>query len=241
MIQRDVYSSFLRQVARHAVEAVQRRKDTNPAAIEGVRILEDWNGQTHLEQAAPFLATLLYQHVRRAMVDRAAPSLAEEYKPYVAPAAVDRLLRERPSGWFADYDVMLSNELADSVEEAKRMQGRNSQKWSYGRMNEVKLVHPVMSRIPWIDRFYNVGTIPMHGTGTSIKATTQRLGPSMRFVADLSDWDASLMNLTIGQSGHILSGHYKDQWNSYLNGTSFPLEFGKVEDKGTLTLRPRQK
>ena len=238
MVQRDVYSGFLALVSREAVKAVERSKDANPAAVEGVRILKAWNGQVTSEQAAPFVATLLYQHLRRAMAEKAAPKLADEYKPFVAPAVVERLLRERPSGWFDDYDRMISNELADSVEEAKRIQGRNSQKWQYGRMNEVKLVHPVMSLIPWAGDFFNIGTIPMHGTGTSIKATTPRIGPSMRFVADLSNWEASQMNLTIGESGHLLSGHYKDQWKAYLNGTSFPMEFGKVEDKGTLTLRP---
>ncbi|MBL0158478.1 MAG: penicillin acylase family protein [Bryobacterales bacterium] len=237
-VQRDVYSSFLALVSRQAVQAVERSKDPNPAAAEGVRILKAWNGQVTTEQAAPFVATLLYQHLRQAMAEKAAPNLATEYKPFVAPAAVERLLRERPAGWFEDYDRMLANELADAVEEARRIQGRNSQKWQYGRMNEVKLVHPVMSLIPWAGSYFNVGTIPMHGTGTSIKATTPRLGPSMRFVADLSNWDSSLMNLTIGESGHILSWHYKDQWQAYLNGTSYPLEFGKVQDKGTLTLRP---
>lgn len=239
MVQRDVYSGFLSLVAREAVLAVERRKDANPAAAEGVRILKSWDGQTQAGQAAPFVATLLYQHVRRAMVDKAAPKLVDEYKPFIAPAAVERLLRQRPAGWFADYDLMLANELADAVEEARRIQGRNSEKWQYGRMNEVKLDHPVMSLIPWAGQFFDIGTIAMSGTGTSIKATTPRLGPSMRFVADLSRWDGSQMNLPIGESGHILSGHYKDEWHAYLNGTSFPLEFDKVTDKGTLTLRPR--
>ncbi len=238
VVQRDVYSGFLSFVSREAVKAVERRKENNPASAEGARILKAWNGQVTVDSAAPFVATLLYQHLRHAMADKAAPKLAGDYKPYVAPAAVERLLRERPAGWFDDYDRLLSDELADAIEEAKRIQGRNSLKWQYGRMNEVNLVHPVMSRLPWAGQFFSIGTIPMHGTGTSIKATTQRLGPSMRFVADLSQWDASQMNLTIGQSGHILSGHYKDQWDAYLNGTSFPLEFGKVEGKGTLTLRP---
>jgi penicillin amidase len=60
----------------------------------------------------------------------------------------------------------------------------------------------------------------------------------MRFVADLSNWDASMMNLTLGESGHRASGHYSDQWKAYLDGTSFPLRFGKVESKNTLVLEP---
>jgi acyl-homoserine lactone acylase PvdQ len=64
------------------------------------------------------------------------------------------------------------------------------------------------------------------------------LMPSMRFNADLSDWDKSLLNLPIGQSGQIFAGHYKDQWDDYFAGRSYPMEFGKVEAKSTLTVRP---
>ena len=36
-----------------------------------------------------------------------------------------RLLRERPDGWFADYDAMLLRSLVDAVDEGKRIQGGN--------------------------------------------------------------------------------------------------------------------
>ncbi len=44
----------------------------------------------------------------------------------MARAVVERLLRERPAGWFGDYDEMLLRALADAVEEGKRMQGPTS-------------------------------------------------------------------------------------------------------------------
>ena len=60
----------------------------------------------------------------------------------------------------------------------------------------------------------------------------------MRFVADLSNWDNSLNNITIGQSGHRFSSHYKDQWDAYWVGRSFPMPFTKVTAKDTLTVQP---
>jgi len=60
----------------------------------------------------------------------------------------------------------------------------------------------------------------------------------MRMNADLGNWDRSLMNLPIGESGHVLSGHYKDQWAAYYNGTSFPMQFRKVEVKSVLEFVP---
>ena len=76
----------------------------------------------------------------------------------------------------------------------------------------------------------------MSGSATTIKQTTQRLGPSMRFVADLADWDHSLNNIMSGESGQILSRHYKDQWEAYYTARSFPMQFGKVEVKDTLVV-----
>jgi penicillin amidase len=60
----------------------------------------------------------------------------------------------------------------------------------------------------------------------------------MRMVVDLADLDHSLANITVGESGNPLSGHYKDQWNAYWSGQSFPMEFHNVEAKNVLTITP---
>jgi len=46
----------------------------------------------------------------------------------MAPAVLDRLIRTRPPGWFADWDEALLRSLADAVEEGQRMQGANLRK-----------------------------------------------------------------------------------------------------------------
>ena len=56
----------------------------------------------------------------------------------------------------------------------------------------------------------------------------------MRFVADLADWDNSLMNITTGQSGQALSSHRTDQWQPHWIGESLRMQFDRVETGGTL-------
>jgi acyl-homoserine lactone acylase PvdQ len=56
--------------------------------------------------------------------------------------------------------------------------------------------------------------------------------------ADLGDWESSLLNIPLGQSGQVLSSHYKDQWADYYNGRSYPMQFGKVDAASTLQFRP---
>lgn len=60
----------------------------------------------------------------------------------------------------------------------------------------------------------------------------------MRFVGDTSDWDQSLNYITVGQSGHVLSSHYKDQWGTYYYAGSIPMQYGHVEAKSVLTVNP---
>jgi len=97
----------------------------------------------------------------------------------------------------------------------------------------------VDGQLPVIGVYFNIGPVAMSGSSTTIKQTTRRMGPSMRMIVDLGDLDHSMQNITVGESGQRLSGHYKDQWDAYYAATSFPMQFGKVDAKNVLTVRPQ--
>jgi penicillin amidase len=236
-VQRDVYSAFAHYLARALVAAYDKRKATNPALPGVIALLRNWNGQMEQNDAAPFAVTLAWQHLRRATVESAshAPS---NYDLPMGPPALEKLLRTRPAGWFADYDETLLKGLAGAVEEGQRMQGRNPAKWKYGIYTEMTIANPVVHRLPLVGKYFDTGPVRMSGSSTTVKQLTRRLGPSMRMAADLSNWDRSLLNVTIGQSGQILSRHYRDEWKSYYVGESFPMQFHHVEAKDVLRLTP---
>jgi len=129
--------------------------------------------------------------------------------------------------------------LADAVDECQRMQGSAVNKWFYGKYLKLAINHPVGHQLPLVASYFDIGPVAMSGGSTTVKQTTPRLGPSERFNADLGDWDNSLLNLPVGQSGHVLSRHYKDEWNAYYAGTSFPMKFDKPEVKDRLILRKK--
>src|SRR4029079_13819697 len=112
--------------------------------------------------------------------------------------------RTRPPGWFADWDETLLRSLADAVEEGWRIQGPDVNKWKDGKYTEPTIAHPILHQLPLVGRYFDIGPAPMSGSSTTVKQITRRLGPSMRMAADLSDWDRSLLNIPIGQSGQIL-------------------------------------
>jgi penicillin amidase len=156
----------------------------------------------------------------------------------MAPAALETLLRTRPAGWYPDYDLLLMRVLADGMDEGRRMFGRNVRKWRYGDYLRLTITHPVGHRIPVVGKYFDIPPTPMSGSSTTVKQTSVRLGPSMRMTAEPGDWDRSLLNVTIGQSGQILSRHYKDEWSHYYNGQSYPMQFNKVDAPDVLEFVP---
>lgn len=238
-VQKDVYSELAHVLAKRVVAAYEQRKANNPNLKDAVELLRLWNGQMEKGTAAPLLATLLYQQVRSKIADAAAPGKGQVYEYQMAPSVVASVLAMESRGWFHDESAMLVRALADAFEEGRKIQGSNVRKWDYGKYNELTIKQPVDSQIPLLGGYFNVGPVAMSGSSTTVKQTTRRIGPSMRFVADFSDWEQSLNNITAGESGQLLSGHYKDQWDAYYVGQSFPMEYEKVQAKETLIVKPQ--
>lgn len=249
-VQKDVYSGFLHYLAQAVAAAFDRQGRGRANLSDAVALLRGWNGQMDKNRPEPMLISLTFQHFRRAVAEAASPDKGLVYETQMAPAVIENLLRARPAGWFKDYDDALLRSFSDALDEGRRMQGLDVKKWIYGKYFEMTIQHPVataLSHLPLVgqfvgslvSRYFNVGPVQMSGSSTSVKQTTVRLGPSMRMNADLGDWDRSLMNLPIGESGHVLSSHYRDQWDAYYNGTSFPMQFRKVEAKSVLEVVPR--
>jgi len=237
-VQKDVYSGFSRYLAQAVVTAFDGRGAPADLA-EAVALLRAWNGQMDKSRPEPLIISLAFQHFRKAIAEAASPGKGPIYETQMAPAVIENLLRARPAGWFGDYDAALLRSFSDAIDEGRRMQGRDVKKWIYGKYLELTIEHPIGHRLPLVAKYFDIGPVWMSGSSTSVKQTTPRLGPSMRMNADLGDWDRSLMNLPIGESGHVLSRHYKDQWDAYYNATSFPMQFRKVDVKSVLEFAPQ--
>lgn len=239
-IQKDVYSGFAAFFAKQLVQAADRRKATNPNFTEAINLLRNWDGQMDKDHPQPLIVTLAYQNFRKFVGDSAAPGKGSIYETQLSVGVLQNLLTSRPQGWFDNWDLTLEKALAEGLDEGKRMQGDSVEKWRFGLYQELTIKHPVGSQLPVIGKYFNIGPVQMSGSSTSVKQTSRKLGPSVRMNADLDNWENSLLNIPTGQSGHPLSKHYKDEWDAYYSGRSFPMQFNKVEAKDTLTLKPAQ-
>ncbi len=224
-VQKDVYSGFEKFMAGQVVAAYDKRHAHEPEMEDAITLLRRWDGQMDKDAAAPLLADLLFHYVRTAVAERASPGNGAAYEIQISSAVVETLLRQRPAGWFRDYDETILRAFVDALAEGRRMQGHDVKKWRWGKYLSVTIENPVVHRIPYVGNYFDIVATPMSGAGTTVKQTSQKIAPSMRMTADLGDWNRSLMNVQIGQSGQVLSGHYRDEWLDWYYGRTEPMEW----------------
>ncbi|MEE8200218.1 MAG: penicillin acylase family protein [Candidatus Acidoferrales bacterium] len=201
-----------------------------PRRAEALEALRGWDGRMRAEQSAPALTNAL----RTALLEELLrPYLGDDWELYswfMSPVFLENVLKERPERWlpegYANYDELLLAALDRGVEhvlEETRAPTVSQVRW--GEQLRVRFVHPLGERLPVLRRWFSLGGQPQSGGRYTVKQTHRTGGVSMRFVMNFADPDASLMSLTLGQSGHLASPHYHDQLPAWLQVRSFPAPF----------------
>ncbi len=248
-IQKDVYSAYDLFLAKQAVAAYAKGGSTehDPLLKPAVGILRQWNGQMEASQPAPAITELLSNELRLALLKLLIPKAKEMPDVLPRPQAVETVLRDRPVGWVPNdnWDEWLTSALLRALNRGRVSLGSIVTEWRWGHLLHWKFEHPVIKRLPPVEWFFdatyqrNPGPFEMSGSGTTVKQTTESLGPSERMVVDMGDLDRSVQNLVLGESGFVSSSHFEDQWPAYYYGRSFPMQFNHVDGKDVLRVKPQ--
>lgn len=103
------------------------------------------------------------------------------------------------------------------------------------------MVHP-LGRAGLLHRLLSIGPYEQAGTIDTVRAMGVGHGPAMRFVADVSNFDQSLMEIPTGESGQYASPYYRDQFVEWFAGRGIPTAFSNAAEDGArahrLTLLP---
>ncbi|MHA2391511.1 MAG: penicillin acylase family protein [Promethearchaeota archaeon] len=122
-------------------------------------------------------------------------------------------------------------------------------KWQWGNIHKVILTHP-FSQADEAAKALNIGPFKIGGDSNTLNNGYYSpssnfevvVGPSMRQIHDLSDWDKSIGVLPGGQSGLPFHKHYKDLMKLWVKGKYIPLLFTrkKIAEnlEGTFKLIP---
>ena len=156
------------------------------------------------------------------------------------------MLTDRPQNGcpptYKNYDEMLvaaaDRAVAQLAEETK---SPRIEDWPWKRFNSLDMLHPI-GREGLLKQLLSITGKPQSGTSYSVRAATKHHGPAMRFVANLANWDESILLIPAGQSGQPGSGHYSDQFSYWYEGNPIFASFSDAAEakdrKHTLTLTP---
>ena len=251
-VQMDITSEQDYDFARALRDAASREAAQGHPAPPDLRhaldLLAKFSGRMQRDDVAPALVVETREELlRRVLTARMGSDLTDQYVWREAPVVEQAILAERPRAWLPPdwrsrgWDALLMDCLRTVVEREQKRGG--PQRW--GRHEVLDVHHPVFTHIPLLRSFADLGPVEMSGSPLTVKQTTPRLGPSLRCVADLSDWDQSTLTLLSGESGQLFNAHYRDQFPAWLRGEGLPLWFSppavRAHAKHDLELTPLRK
>ena len=244
-IETDTYSYPHVFIAEQLAAAAKVAPPKDPRAQKLIQEAKNWNGMADANSSVvTFLNATLFQTLELILQ----PHLGKDMDQYHwrRVAFLQRVLTERPARWlppdYQNYDQVLTA-AADLA--LKKLQERthdaDPDDWAWKRFNYLDMLHPI-GREGILKKLLSITYQPQSGTEWSPRAASRHHGPSERFVADLADWDDSIMLITGGESGQPGSEHYRDQFPYWYEGKAIYAAFSDAAEaktkKHTLTLKP---
>ncbi len=233
-IQADVVSLPDLFLAREMLAASRSDSPHDPEARKLVARLNGWDGRS----VADSVETSFLHYARQALLeDLLKPYLGKETRKYDwwrNVVFLDNVLRDRPAHWlpkgYANYDALLAGAADQGVSRLRTIWGPREDDWRWGRVNSLELQHPLGLRGPlrWL---LDIGPVGHDGSAYTVNATRGGFGPDMRFVADLGNFDHSLMEITPGESGQYGSPYYRNEFERWVTGHGIVAPFSAAAEE----------
>ena len=256
-LQHDSVSNFARALLPRLLRVVPG-PEAGQLARRARDLLEDWDGGMDPERPEPLVFhAWIWEFARLVSDDELGPLRSDAWGrkgPFV-----QRVLEKRAL-WCDDgatprpetCDEMLVRSLVRATDRVAERQGDDPASWRWGREHLALGEHLPLSRTP-LARWFNLEG-PAPGGIYSINAFSFETrdddsgfvsdhGPGLRVIYDLAALDRSLFIHSTGQSGHVLSPHYRDFEEPWRTGgyITIPTRREAFEEGaiGRLRLTPR--
>jgi penicillin amidase len=233
-----------------------------PVEKEALDQLIQWNGSHNLSDVGPTIYYRLVYHLQKNVFEDELGY--EPFKVYlttlVARRSLPYLVDNDSTAWWDNIHTkqvetrngIVNQSFKNAVKDLVDSLGEEPGMWTWDQAHLIEHVHAIGRKKPF-DLLFNVGPFPITGGDEVINKmdfdkteTIHRVktGPAMRIIIDLADMHNSVSVLPTGQSGHLMSPHYKDQTELYLNGKFRPqhMDKQKIVSKQSrlLLLKPGQ-
>ena len=192
-------------------------------------MLRDWDMRMHVDSVgASVFAQLFLELIERVYTDQVPAHVWEG--PWEAAAryrmqsSLWRLVDDPENQWWEDIrtletterrDEILGRSLGAAYATLEETLGNRPERWYWGRLHTLTYTNPTLGKsgIGFVENMFNRGPTPLSG-GLNVLYRNDFEVPtafdvthvtSMRMIADLSDWSATLWLNSPGQSGHPAS------------------------------------
>ena len=238
-LQTDIYSDADRFFAERFVYSVDHARKASARAQQAAEILRGWDGRMTADSAAPTIEyrarveltrLLLEPRLGAAPADPKQTDGALNWKTYswgMQSVWLENVVQHQPARWlpegYGSYDDLLAAAVEAAVSGPDA--SRDLAAWKWGAFRPVEIRHPILGRVPVLQRSAGPGVQPQSGGSYTVKAVSRTHGPSERLTVDLSDLDQTTLNLVTGEAGNFLSPYYMDQWKAWYEGYTFTLPY----------------
>jgi penicillin G amidase len=211
------------------VQLLSAFKNFTPQQQAVLQKMKAWDG---MMRAAPFEPLLAVSWVRQFEALLISDELGEDFKDYDRrrPTFVINILRDPALGarWCDRVDTTVKKEscadmarlaLEKSQADLAKRYGANIQEWRWDKAHVIVHQHTPFSKLPLLNKMFEQRT-PLTGGADSLhnghpdyersNPFEATLSQSYRGIFDLADLDNSRYVIPTGQSGNILSRHFKD-------------------------------
>ncbi len=240
-------------------EAIDAARPTTAQGQQVQKIAREWDGTLGVDSAgAAVYEAWIGQMSRLVFADKLGNTLYDDYAGGGRMVyALHGLMANTSSPFFVvlgdaavtGRDALAGVALDEAAKELVRRLGGDMAKWHWGDLHTIAFEHPLSAAKP-LDLILTVGPVrragdgysPNNGAYSMKKPYALTSHASERQIVDLSDVDASVSILPVGQSGQPFSRHWGDQTKLWAAGQTKPMalardRIGQLE--GRLVLRPR--
>ncbi|GAB4530611.1 MAG: penicillin acylase family protein [Anaerolineae bacterium] len=226
--------------------------------------LQAWDLRNEVDRVGASIYQVWYWFlVQNTLADELGEDLMGEYIAYESihmPMMLD-LMKQADSPWFDDIttpqietrDDIVHRSFSEAVAWLSEHYGDEPEQWKWGRLHTMTFVHQPLgqSGIGLLEKLFNAKTIPARGDSFTVDAASFSYeqpfamihGVSQRYIADLSELDASQTIHTTGQSAHLFHPHREDFIPLWQNVEYHPMPFSRqaveASAASTLTLVPQ--
>jgi penicillin amidase len=180
--------------------------------------LSDWDGRMDAGKQEPLIYAAWLRAVQAELITNRVDAAAASRFDFPRFTFIDAVFNGDAGAW-------CDKAKTTQVENCGEVAGRAFDKvaasppvgGNWGEAHVARFVNPLLSALPVVGGLYTVSE-PVGGDGSTILAMhfygsgdySSDFGPGFRAVYDLADLNRSRFMLAPGQSGHILSPHYRD-------------------------------